>query len=386
MRSASPATVLHVILPQPAPAVGGSERLVLDLATAMEGRPGWRSAIATFGNAAYLAEVRSRGVPAIDHRRVFRWGSVRSVARFAIDHDVGIIHGHGYGADYFTALLRTALRGRGHEPKTVMTVHGIVRSTRRQRLMTRFDFAAHRLAADAVMVCSRAQQQEVDERCGRPTWHIPHSVRVPPPTDRSSRDNESTGGERVVAFIGRLSPEKDPLLFVRMAGVLVSVLGSVRFILVGHGPLAANVDQYVEQQGLAGRMERVPQTSDVYALLNEIDVLANTSHTEATPRVVLEALATGVPVVAPNVGDVSEILGQGRFGLIVNDRGAENIAAAVKTVLGALPAFRRRAMEGRRHVEQHYSIDRLVNRAEAMYTSLLSSPTADTHQPPTPTS
>ena len=149
------------------------------------------------------------------------------------------------------------------------------------------------------------------------------------------------GAAAVVGFVGRLSPEKHPRLFVRMAARVHEQRPDVRFVLVGDGPLRASLEHEAAELGVADAMDFLGERRDVDAVLRSLDVLVLTSWHEGTPLAVLEAMATGVPVAATDVGGVPELVRHRETGLLF-PAGDEGGGAAAVLALLEDGAWRRR--------------------------------------------
>jgi glycosyltransferase involved in cell wall biosynthesis len=145
----------------------------------------------------------------------------------------------------------------------------------------------------------------------------------------------------LVGFVGRLSPEKGPEVFLHAVLLLHGVLPAAHFVLVGDGPLREELQQFVERFGLAEWTHFVGTREDMPAVHRELDVLVSSSHTEAMPLAVMEAMASGVPVVATHVGGVPDLIEQGRTGWLVGPRDFEGLADRAAHVLRT-PGLRER--------------------------------------------
>lgn len=143
---------------------------------------------------------------------------------------------------------------------------------------------------------------------------------------------QSNGGDFVVGYVGRLSDEKDPLLFVQAAKTLVSRGERCRFVIAGDGPLAARVRERISVHGLSDRFELLGHVENVPAVLARLDLCMLTSKVEGCPLVALEALAMGRPVVSTSVGNLAEVLGPPR-GRAVSGRDPAGLADAVSEEL-----------------------------------------------------
>jgi glycosyltransferase involved in cell wall biosynthesis len=191
----------------------------------------------------------------------------------------------------------------------------------------------------------------------------------------ASRDDarQALGLERnelVVGAVGRLLPVKDQQSFLRALGLLAR--SGLRFtaIIAGDGPLKDELAAVAQAEGLGSRVRLIGERSDVESVLAALDIFVLSSISEGLSNTILEAMASGVPVVATAVGGADELVVHGRTGLLVPSRDEQALAGAIRT-LADDPA-RRAAMgvEGRRRAEEHFSVARMVEAYEDLYVSL----------------
>lgn len=141
--------------------------------------------------------------------------------------------------------------------------------------------------------------------------------------------------------------------------------------LVGDGPLREELRDLAEALGIADWTRFVGFRENVGELYSAFDVVALTSANEGTPVTVIEALACGLPVVATNVGGVSDVLQDGLSGYLVPSNDVAAVAERLERL--AQDPKRRRAMgaHGRDFVVPRYSVPRLVEDIDRLYRSLL---------------
>jgi glycosyltransferase involved in cell wall biosynthesis len=121
----------------------------------------------------------------------------------------------------------------------------------------------------------------------------------------------------VVGFLGRLSPEKNPLGFLELAERLHADLPALRFRIAGNGPLEAEVRARVDASPARASIELLGHCPDAAAVLRELDVLVVPSRHDGRPNAVMEASAAGVPVLGAPVGAIPELIEEGRNGHVV---------------------------------------------------------------------
>ena len=146
-------------------------------------------------------------------------------------------------------------------------------------------------------------------------------------------------------------------------------------LLVGDGIRRAWVEGLARDAGLEGAVVFTGFRPDVAALLGVMDcfVLAST-RTEGVPQSLLQAFATGVPVVASDIGGVPEVVIDGVTGLLVKVDPAADLARGIEGVLGDPAAASRRALAGRKLVEERFSHTSVMARLLDLYAEVLGAP------------
>jgi glycosyltransferase involved in cell wall biosynthesis len=172
---------------------------------------------------------------------------------------------------------------------------------------------------------------------------------------------------RRLVTVARLRPEKGHDTLLEAAVRIVEVFPDVRLTIVGDGPLRADLEARVAGLGLEGRVRLAGHQEDVAAELREHDVFVLPSRSEAFPNSVIEAMATGLPVVASAVGGIPELVDHGRNGLLVPPGQSGELAEAVIGLLRRPSFARALGRKARVDVLTRYSFDRMVHQFEALY-------------------
>jgi glycosyltransferase involved in cell wall biosynthesis len=197
-------------------------------------------------------------------------------------------------------------------------------------------------------------------------------VRFAPSRDGRRKIREELGipdGAWVVGTVGRLAPEKDQGLLIDAMGPLLSE--GRRLVIVGDGP---------ERGALRARIARIPggryvhvlgERDDVDSILAALDAFALTSRTEGLPLVLLEAMATGLPVVSTAVGGIPDLLEHRVTGLLspAGDRASLTSELATLSTDGLFS--RKMGDAGKREIHTRYSVDRMAREYGALYESTL---------------
>jgi len=178
----------------------------------------------------------------------------------------------------------------------------------------------------------------------------------------------------IIGTVGRLQPVKNQVLlahaFVRLLEQMPSARQHVRLAIVGAGPLRAEIES-VLASAHARELAWLPgERSDVVDILQTFDVFVLPSLAEGISNTVLEAMASGLPVVATDVGGNRELVDPERTGLLVPPD-ADALAVALLRYACERSAARGAGSEGRRRAEQYYSLDAMVAQYVALYDRLL---------------
>jgi glycosyltransferase involved in cell wall biosynthesis len=168
------------------------------------------------------------------------------------------------------------------------------------------------------------------------------------------RAGEAHSGRPRLVTVGRLQAPKDAVTLVR---ALAALRGRpFEAVFVGDGPDRPAVEEEVRRLGLEPAVELLGERDDVPELLGTADVFVLSSHSEGLPLSILEAMAAGLPVVASNVGGVSEVVVDGDTGLLVPPGDAQSLAAAIERLLEDPPLCRRLGEAGQNRVAEHFDL------------------------------
>jgi glycosyltransferase involved in cell wall biosynthesis len=164
----------------------------------------------------------------------------------------------------------------------------------------------------------------------------------------------------LVGIVAALRPEKNHELFLRAAALVRKSRPQAHFVIVGDGPERPRIEQAMGELGLAACVHLLGLRSDTEELLAACDAFALTSHNEANPVSILEALACGVPVVATRVGSVPETVVPGETGFLASPGSEEEIAANLLELLANRPLATDLGRTGRERVVARWSLASMV--------------------------
>jgi glycosyltransferase involved in cell wall biosynthesis len=175
----------------------------------------------------------------------------------------------------------------------------------------------------------------------------------------------------LIMQIGRLSPQKDPEMFLAGANYVLHDRADAQLVWIGDGPLSNQVQSrisalpYQDNIRLLGRKERA------YRFMAAADVVTLTSQWEGLPYSILEAMACSKPVVSTAVNGCQEVVVDGETGYLVEAGNALDWAKHVLQLVGDPQLSQTMGKAGRRRVEANYSLSAMLLRIEQVYFELV---------------
>jgi glycosyltransferase involved in cell wall biosynthesis len=168
----------------------------------------------------------------------------------------------------------------------------------------------------------------------------------------------------LVVFVGRLVPDKDPLTLVEGFRLTAERVPEARFELIGDGHLRGRVQSFIERHGLQSRITLVPGQEDIRPHLRRAWVFVMSSVREGSPNVILEAMASELPVVATRVGGIPELVQDRQTGTIFEPGDARGLADRLTELLTSESDRVRMGAKGRARVQESHTIERMVRDTE----------------------
>jgi glycosyltransferase involved in cell wall biosynthesis len=230
-------------------------------------------------------------------------------------------------------------------------------------------------AADAVVVPSRfAARALVEEAGGEPARLVVIPRGVDSPAHLRAPAGAPAGGRRVLVALGRLVRRKNPLLLVEaMAEVERALPGAALLRFIGEGPLARAIDRRARALGIEAAIERCGRLDEgaKWRALGAASICVCASRLEGYCLAAAEAMAAGVPVVAPRRASFPEVIEDGVSGLLVAPDDARALAASVVLLLRNPGRLRALGEAAQRRAEAEFSWDAAALRLRDLYRDLV---------------
>jgi colanic acid/amylovoran biosynthesis glycosyltransferase len=213
-------------------------------------------------------------------------------------------------------------------------------------------------------------------RLGAPVDRI---VKLPMGVDltryRFTERNAEFGGRIQLLTVARLVEVKGIEYAIRAVAILKSKYQHIHYKIVGDGPLRNILEDVVLQLGIAGQVEFLGALSqeeivEVYEAAHVFilpSVVTETGEEENQSLALIEAQASGLPVITTRIGGNSESIREGRSGLLIPPRNVDALAEAIEQLLDNPQSWGRMGREGRAHVEAGFCLETLNDQLMDLY-------------------
>lgn len=305
--------------------------------------------------------------------------AIRQLRSMIRERKPDIIHAHGS-----KALLAVGLAAEGTSALSVHTAHGWSFHEHMSAAMRGMQAAVLRRAlkhADAIIAVSEATRLKgLRAGVGCPEQYrviyegadLQRFVMPPGTREHARQELDLPPGAPVMGTVMRLSPQKAPLDWLQAARQVAEACPEAYFVVVGGGPLAAEVEAEVNRAGLAPRFRLTGPRHDVERLVSAFDVFALASLWEGFPIVYEEASAAGLPLVGTAVDGAAELIEEGRTGYLVAPRQPAQLAERVVELLQDLQRARAMGEAARERVfGLGLGVPDIVQRHDELFQELL---------------
>jgi len=355
-------------------AYGGAETQVVHIAIRLRGR-GWEvCVVSVMPPKAYVEELETAGISVFSldiKRKSPDPCPILRLARLIRKWQPDIVHSHMVHAN----LLARLVRPFAPVPVLICTAHSIDEGGRLREIL-------YRLTDPFCDVTTQVSQAGLERyvRVGAVPRHkiryIPNGVDTerfkPSQEDRFRVRKELEVDGFVWLAVGRFEPPKDYPTMLHAFARVVHNNPNAMLLIAGDGPLRKDMETMAQEFGIKEQVKFLGIRRDIPQLMNAADAYVMSSSWEGMPMVLLEASATGLPIVATDVGGNREIVLEGKTGFLAPPGNPEALALAMVRLMD-LPEEKRLEMgrKAREHVAEHFSLEKVVDLWEALYEELL---------------
>jgi len=349
--------------------LGGAEMLVVNLAGQID-RSRFQLMVASLTGPGPLGvELDRLGVEtlALHRQRGRDWRLPLKIARTVLRERIDVLHSHN-SAPWLYAAAAAVMTRR----PLVHTQHSVADQSR--TLLLRAERAAA-LATRRVIADAEDVRHVMVDRQGMPADKVVTIVNGIDTTVYGAASDIAgmrralglDAGDLIIGTVGRMVWEKDQRSLIASFARLAPAVPHARLCLVGDGPLRADLQAAAVATGFGERIVFLGSRADVARILPTFDVFVLSSVSEGLPLALLEAMATGLPVVVTQVGGMGEAVRAGDSGLVVAPGDPDRLTAAVKTLIDD-PALRARlGRAAQQRAREHFDLRAMVTAYEDVY-------------------
>ncbi len=310
----------------------GAESMAFTLLSQLRNYPDLNLVVILLNEGKLAHKLREIGISVhvIDEKQYSFWEIVWKTRKIMRMHPPDLIHSHRYKENILAALSVAFNRNMHRSNKLIATQHGLPEIVSENgsllsRAVSKINFyLLSKCFSRIVAVSTDVQKTLITQYAFRESSieSIHNGIELPDAT--LTRQNSKTF---VIGSSGRLFPVKDYPLMVEVARSIGNTTSrKVHFELVGEGPERPVIESMVQRYGLQDCFTLKGYQDDMDHFYNGIDVYLNTSIHEGIPMTILEAIARGIPVIAPAVGGIGEIITNGVEGFLIESRNPEAFA------------------------------------------------------------
>jgi glycosyltransferase involved in cell wall biosynthesis len=313
-------------------------------------------------------KVRHFVIPTEKPFNVFAWSKVKEIIQ---KEEIDIVHAHGTRAcsnSYKSALeLKKPL---------IYTIHGWSFHSGQSRMVRKL-----RQTTESYL-CGKTNLNicvsESNEEEGKKLFGLQNSVVIKNGIDLDKfnpdlkykdlrADLHFSSQTILVAYIARLTAQKDPFTFLHAIKIVVSKTENIEFIIAGDGDLKEQTIQLAKELEIDAYVKFLDARNDIPDILKAVDIYCLPSLWEGLPLGVLEAMAMKKATIASAVDGTKEVLITGENGLLIEPKNARQISDAIILLANDIELRRNLGENGRKTVQAHYDVRQMINHLQYHY-------------------
>jgi colanic acid/amylovoran biosynthesis glycosyltransferase len=184
----------------------------------------------------------------------------------------------------------------------------------------------------------------------------------------------SIGGSKIkLLMCGRLNWKKGFEFGIDAFAMALKKFPNLQMKIIGDGELKKVLAKKISSLGLSDRISMAGELppAEIPVQMNNADIVLAPSLSEGLPNVIKEAMASGVPVIATNVGGIPEIVKEGQNGFLVERKSPDSIAKRISDLIESPALYEKFSRSGRKAVEDNFDVKKQMAKIEALYEGIL---------------
>jgi glycosyltransferase involved in cell wall biosynthesis len=319
-----------------------------------------------------------------DFSKRFNFSLVPRLSKIIKKNDIQIVHGQGIRAEFY-ARLASRLAGKSKYVSTIaMPVEGFDVRPVRKKIYSLLDRFSEKFV-DRFLVVSDVLKDKMIRGHGIPAERvirIYNGIEVDhylPQDQNGSRErirNEFNikGNTLFIGAIGRLVWQKGFEYLVQAMPKVLNEFSQTKLLIVGEGSLRNELEALAQKLKIEKHIMFANFRKDVKQILSAIDILIVPSLLEGFPMIILEGMAMAKPIIATRIDGIKEQILDGESGILIPPRDPDAIVEAILRLSADKELSQNLGLEGRRRVENEFTVEKMVSETERVYQSLYEQP------------
>ncbi len=290
--------------------------------------------------------------------------AAKRVAKLCQQEKIDIIHTH-YLRENYIALLSKLFNPK---IKVIYTNHIILKDTAVTKLFNTF-FTL--LQSKVIAISNKAREILIENKhAASKIKVIHHGVNI---NDYEYLAKEKQGEDFIIFCGSRFTAEKGHIFLIKSIAELKNTTNlSFKVVLANDGPMLEQCKVMAGQLGLENYIEFIGFTDKIYELYKKIDIYVNPSEEEALGFANLEVLSYGIPLIATDVGGVSDIINSDtKCGLLVQYGDVSDFAKALNKIMTDADLRKSLSLNAKKAVDTIFSMENMVKKTVALYCEAL---------------
>jgi glycosyltransferase involved in cell wall biosynthesis len=368
LRQIEKVTVVHIVEDL---RIGGLERIIASIVQGLD-KKRYKAAVWCLSEGGEIADelnIQGVEVKVLGMKSYYNPLRIMILARMLREENVTILHAHGYFGSTFGRLAAIAAR----VPVIISHVHSTYsgyskRNIIIERLLSKF--------SDTIICISKAVRDFVIKVEGineKKVHVIYNGVHAPVVSGKASRHTMGLCDDDIVIItVASLTSHKGHEVLLDAIKSIASKFKTIRLLIVGEGPLEKSLRFYTDKLDLSSRIIFMGQRSDIYELLSLTDIFILPSvEREGLGIALIEAMASGLPVIGSRVGGIPEVIEDNTNGLLFSPGDAGELARAIDILSSDKRLREQLGSNGRTLFEQRFRADSMIERIDLLYNELL---------------
>jgi glycosyltransferase involved in cell wall biosynthesis len=305
----------------------------------------------------------------------FSWTVLKAISSAIEDHQINVLHSHGYKSDFYSFFVRKILR---KSVALIATNHNWIGTTKKELVYQFLDSRVLR-SFDCVVAVSQAVKEQMivkGVKCDRIDI-INNGIDINDVAFSTSSNFARnklglTQDDYVIGCVARLTLEKAHLDLINVFSEVVKQATNVKLVLIGDGPERCTLESECRKLDICDKVIFAGNRADVRTLYPAFDTFALLSRNEGLPMVLLEAMASALPVVVTRVGAIPSVITEEQNGLMVDPANRADMVVALLKFYRSSYYRKTLGDEARATVVEHFTSKKMAEKYICGYRKILS--------------